>query len=249
MIRWEGEGILLAARRHGEGALRLDVLTAEMGRLCGVLPRGGARGSAGRGSPNLQPGADLTLRWQARLAEHIGRFTIEVRRQRVAPLLDDPLALAALASVSALLLRAMPERNPMPALHAATAALLDRLEQPGWAADYIYWELVLLRDLGFGLDLDRCAVTGGTEGLCFVSPRTGRAVCSAGAAGYEDRLLALPAFLTPEGGAADQCAILAGLTLTGAFIARNLTGGELPEPRLRLQRLFEGAGPDRAAPA
>lgn len=233
---WRDEGVLISLRPHGESAAIIEVFTALHGRHAGVVRGGTSR----RMAPVLQPGTQLAVAWQARLADHLGAFTVEPLRSR-SGVLGDAGRLAALSSVCALLHLALPEREPHPALFADTVALLDALtEAPGWAEDYLRWELRLLRELGFGLDLSACAVTGAREGLAYVSPRTGRAVSLAGAGNWADRLLPLPALLGGVGdGAAGLTQGLAqGLALTGHFLARELApvlrGAGLPEARARL---------------
>lgn len=230
---WRDEGVLLAVRRHGESAAIIDVLTPGHGRHAGVVRGGGGR----RMAPVLQPGAQLDLAWRARLAEHVGTFTVDPVRNRSGALLGDAVALAALSSVCAILLRVLPERDPQPALYARTVALLDLLgDRPDWPLAYLWWERALLEDTGFGLDLSRCAVTGAVEGLAFVSPRTGRAVSAAGAGDWAARLLPLPDCLRSGrgGGPADWAA---GLAVTGHFLEHALlaeSGGTMPEARRRL---------------
>lgn len=229
-MEWRDQGTLLAVRRHGESAAIIEVFTPGHGRHAGVVRGGASR----RVAPLLQPGAQLDVSWHARLDEHLGAFTVEPLRSR-AGLLSDRAALAGLNAICALLSRALPEREPHPVLYAATLPLLDRLEQGGWGWDYLRWELCLLEELGFGLDLASCAVTGAREGLAYVSPRTGRAVSRLGAGDWADRLLPLPSGLT--GGDEDAAGLSAGLRLTGHFLARELThDGErpLPEARARL---------------
>ena len=200
---WRDQGVLLSMRPHGESAAIIEVLTALHGRHAGVVRGGSSRKMAAM----LQPGSGVQLEWRARLDGHIGTFTVEPLKSR-AHLLADRLALAGLMSVCSLLRAALPEREPYPALWTVTLGLLDTLGQAGWTSTYLRWELRLLEELGFGLDLGRCAVTGATEGLVYVSPKTGRAVTRAGAGGWADRLLPLPpgltgdAVLTPE----DVCA-------------------------------------------
>lgn len=233
-MEWRDQGALLSVRRHGESAAIIEVFTAAHGRHAGVVRGGASR----RVAPLLQPGAQLDVSWHARLDEHLGAFTVEPLQSR-AGVLSDRVALAGLNSICALLARALPEREPHPALYAATIPLLDRLERGGWEWDYLRWELRLLEELGFGLDLSACAVTGAREGLAYVSPRTGRAVSNAGAGEWVDRLLVLPAGLI--GGAEEVDGLEQGLRLTGHFLDRELThGGErpLPEARARLVRLL-----------
>eukprot|EP00903_Cladosiphon_okamuranus_P015771 g14557.t1 len=139
-------------------------------------------------APVLQPGAQVDVAWKARLEDQLGNFQIEPLRSRAGVALSDRLALAGLSAVTTLLSYALPEREPHGALYARTEALLDLLGQMElWPLAYLHWELALLEDLGFGLDLTSCAVTGATDGLVYISPRTGRAVTQAGAGAWADR--------------------------------------------------------------
>lgn len=238
---WRDEGALLAVRRHGESAAIIEVFTAAHGRHAGVVRGGASRKVA----PLLQPGAQLDLAWHARLEDHIGTFTVEPLRSR-AGLLADPLALAALNAVCALLHAALPEREPHPGLYAATIGLLDRLgDGPGWPAAYPRWELTLLEDLGYGLDLSACAVTGLRDDLAYVSPRTGRAVAREAAGAWADRLLPLPACLLGQGPAGPGD-IAAALATTGHFLEHrlfpDLGARPMPEARRRLAAMLARAG-------
>ena len=192
-MEWRDQGILLWVRRHGETSVIIEVLTSQQGRHAGLV-RGGAGKTQG---PVLQPGAQLSLEWNARLADHLGTFRVDLIRARAAAIMADRAALAALNAVSALLVRLLPEREPNPEIYAATLALVDALGQadPHWPMRYAAWELTLLDALGFGLDLASCAATGTREDLAYVSPRSGRAVCRAAGAPYAERLLPLPRFL------------------------------------------------------
>ncbi|MFV0474292.1 MAG: DNA repair protein RecO, partial [Pikeienuella sp.] len=210
---WRDEGVLLTARRHGEDAAIIEALTRDHGRHAGVVRGGASR----RLAPVLQPGAQLSLEWRARLEAHLGAFRVEPLRSRAAALMAEGDALAAMGSVAALLTAYLPEREPHPALYAATVALLDRLgAAPDWPEAYVAWELMLLAELGYPLDLSACAATGTTADLVWVSPRSGRAVSAAAGAAYADRLLPLPGFL--RGGGADAEGLTAGLRLTGHFL-------------------------------
>ena len=225
---WRDEGILLTARRHGESAAIVEVFTALHGRHAGVVRGGGSR----RMAPVLQPGTCLSVEWSARLEEHIGTFRIDPIARRaprttgratattIATLMADGAALATLAAMVALVAATLPERDAHPDLYARSLALLDALgSAPDWPARYAAWELALLAELGFGLDLAACALTGSTQDLVWVSPRTGRAVSRRAGAPWADRLLALPAFLRGVGPPVPEPSeVAAALVLTGHFL-------------------------------
>jgi DNA repair protein RecO (recombination protein O) len=213
---WRDEGILIAARRHGESAAIVEVFTAMHGRHAGVVRGGGGR----RMAPVLQPGTRLAVEWSARLEEHIGTFRVDPIGARTAAIMADRAALAALGSVTALIAATLPERDAHPELYARSRELVEALGgAPDWTARYAAWELALLAELGFGLDLAACAVTGATEDLAWVSPKSGRAVSRAAGAAWADRLLPLPAFLR-AGWEAPPAAgdVGAALSLTGHFL-------------------------------
>jgi DNA repair protein RecO (recombination protein O) len=232
---WRDEGVLIAVRPHGESAAIVEVLTAAHGRHAGVVRGGASR----RMAPVLQPGAQLALAWRARLSDHLGAFAVEPLRQRAA-VLGAAGPLAALTAACALVAAALPEREPHPRLYAATVALFDALEAGAedWALRYLRWELGLLAEIGYGLDLSACAVTGVAEGLAYVSPRSGRAVSRAGAGDWAPRLLPLPACLTAAAVPPGPGDLAQGLALTGHFLDRGLApvlkGRPLPEARARL---------------
>lgn len=236
-MEWRDEAVLLSVRPHGESAAIIEVFSARHGRHAGVVRGGASR----RLSPILQPGAQLHVIWRARLDGHIGTFVVEPLRSR-AGVLGDRLALAGLSSVCALLQVALAERDPHPSLWASSIALLDALQTtPDWPLHYMRWEMQLLEDLGFGLDLTSCAVTGSREDLAYVSPRTGRAVSRAAAGEWASRLLPLPVALLGQG-PADAAEIAQGLALTGHFLLREMTpmlgGRPLPGARARLLDLL-----------
>lgn len=227
---WRDEGALLSVRGHGESAAIVEVFTAAHGRHAGVVRGGASR----RVAPILQPGAQLDVTWRARLDEHIGVFTVEPIRSR-AGLMADRLALAGLNAVCALLRFSLPEREPHPALYGASVGLLDALGgQEDWPLSYVRWELKLLEDLGYGLDLSSCAATGAREDLAYVSPKSGRAVSREGAGDWADRLLPLPACLLGQG-PATAADLMAALTTTGHFLEHRLAPdlGERPLPEAR----------------
>jgi len=222
-MEWRDEGILITARRHGESSAIIEVLTALHGRHSGVV-----RGGAGRRmAPVLQPGARLALEWSARLEEHIGNFRVEPMTARTGAIMADRAALLALGAMTALVAATLPERDAHPALYARSLALVGALgTAPDWPARYAAWELALLAELGFGLDLAACALTGATDGLAWVSPRSGRAVSRAAGAPWAERLLPLPAFLR-DGWEAPPAAgeVMQALALTGHFLELNVAPG------------------------
>jgi DNA repair protein RecO (recombination protein O) len=229
---WEDEAIVLAVRRHGENGAVASLLTRTHGRHPGLVH--GAAGKANRGV--LQPGNQVRAWWRARLSEQLGTLRCELVQAHAASVMDDPARLAALTAACAMGEAALPERQPHPAAHAALLALLDALPAESWPSVYVHWELALLRDLGFGLDLTSCAATGVNDGLAYVSPKSGRAVSLVAGQPYRDKLLVLPRFLA-EGGEGDRQAVLDGLKLTGFFLDRHVFlphRHELPAARARL---------------
>lgn len=236
-MEWTDEGIVLSARKHGESAAIAQLLTQAHGRHAGLV-RGGA-GSRARGI--FQPGNRVQAVWRARLAEHLGAYRCELLHSGGAIFLDDALRLAALAAACALAEAALPERQPHPAVFDGLAALIAALESSdriaGWGRAYVQWELGLLAELGFGLELSRCAATGRNDELAYVSPRTGHAVSLSAGEPYKDRLLPLPRFLVAAGALPTDAEILAGLSLAGHFLERHAFAAlhrELPRARTHL---------------
>lgn len=231
---WRDEGTLLSVRKHGETSAIIEVFTATHGRHAGVVRGGVSRKIA----PILQPGAQLDLAWRARLEEHLGTFAVEPLKSRAATVMADRTALAGLNAMTALLAFALPEREPHPRLYARSIAMFDLLGQtPAWPVAYLQWELALLEELGFGLDLSCCAVTGTADDLVYVSPKSGRAVSAEGAGDWADRLLPLPPELLGVV-TEDLADIGEGLVTTGHFLthglAHSLGDRPLPEARARL---------------
>ncbi|HEV2301549.1 MAG TPA: DNA repair protein RecO [Stellaceae bacterium] len=239
-MQWTDAAFVLAARRHGESALVVELLTREYGRHLGLV-RGG---QSPKRRAVLQPGNEVRAVWRGRLPEHLGMLECELVRAHAAGLLDDPPRLAALAAAAALLAATLGEREPQAEIFAGFARLLAALDSGGgWPAHYVAWECELLAGLGFGLDLRSCAATGAATDLTHVSPRTGRAVSRAAAAPYRDKLLALPEFLWRDT-QADGRAIVDGLSLTGHFLLHQVLmpqGCGLPEARRRFAALMERA--------
>lgn len=237
-MEWRDQGILLSARKHGETSSIIEMFTPTHGRHVGVVRGGTSRKIA----PILQPGVQLDVVWRARLEDHIGSFSVEPVRSRAAAAMGDRLALAGLNTVTALLSFCLPEREAHAPLYDRTQALLDLLGQPDvWPLAYLQWEMGLLEEMGYALDLSTCAVTGATEGLCFVSPKSGRAVSAKGAGEWADRMLPLPNVLLGEGEGSDA-EIGQGFVTTGYFLERHLAhdlgGKPLPEARARFVEAF-----------
>ncbi len=230
-MEWRDQGILLRSRRHGETSAIIEVFTPGHGRHAGIVRGGASR----RMAPVLQPGAQLDVEWRARLEDHLGTFRVEPVRSR-AWSMADRMALAGLNAVCTLLITALPEREVHGPLYRKSLVLLDLLDQPEiWPLAYLNWEMTLLEEMGFGLDLRRCAVLGEkANDLSYISPRTGRAVSRAGAGDWADRLLPLPPCLLGEGPAPDA-EILQGLRVTGYFLSEHLAPqmGEKPLPEAR----------------
>jgi DNA repair protein RecO (recombination protein O) len=219
-MEWQDEGLVLSARRHGERDAIVEVMTAGHGRHLGLV-RGGR---SPRQAPVLQPGNRVALTWRARLEEHLGQFTAETLQSRAGLVLADQLGLHAVTHLG-LLLRLLPERDPHPDVYSAADGLMGLLARPDlFAPAFVRFELLILAELGFGIDLAACALTGGTADLAYVSPKTGRAVSREAGAPWAEKLLALPNFL--RAGAPLQsepvAAVEAGFRLAGHFLDRHL---------------------------
>ena len=240
-MEWRDRGIVLQVRPHGETSAIVDILTENQGRHAGLVK--GARSRSMR--PILQPGNQVLATWRARLSEHLGMFQIEADDLGAGSVMEDRTALAGLNSACALAVMALPEREAHPAVHAGFQLLLQAFENPAlWPAIYVRWEAGLLSGLGYGLALAKCVVTGETEDLTHVSPRTGRAVCREEAAPYAAKLLQLPGFMRGRG-AIEAGDIAMGLELTGYFLERRVlwpVDKQLPEARTRLIGELERVG-------
>lgn len=212
-MQWTADGLIIGVRRHGESSVIADVMVAGRGRQLGLV-RGGR---TGRMAPTLQPGNSVQVTWRARLEDHLGTFALELLSARAARLMEDRVQLYA----SQLLcehLRLLPERDPHDRLLATVLDILDGALPPGALGPVLArFELVLLEELGFGLDLTSCAATGTTHDLTHVSPRSGRAVSRAAAQPWLDRLLPLPSFLV-GGGEPGPGDVAAAFALTGHFL-------------------------------
>ncbi|HYE01066.1 MAG TPA: DNA repair protein RecO [Alphaproteobacteria bacterium] len=236
-MEWTDRAIVLSLRPHGDSGAVAALLTESHGRHGGLL-HGGPKSRAG-----FEPGTEVVARWRGRLPEHLGHVSLESERNHAASLLDDRLRLSGLTALCAVAEAALPERQPLPGVHAATKALLELFDTPHWPAAYVQWELGLLGALGYGLDLQKCAATGANDQLAYVSPKTGRAVSLAAGEPYRDRLLPLPGFLIglPGAGLADAAD---GLALTGYFLEARIFAPQrrpLPPARVRLAEALRKA--------
>ena len=231
-------GVILDARPHGETAAVVHIFTATHGRRAGLVYGGQGR----RMRPVLQPGNEVALEWKGRGEDSLGHFALELTRARAAEAMSDRLSLAGLAAACAVAMAVLPEREVHAPSYQAMAVLLDALEGVEvWPALMARWELGLLAELGFGLTLDRCAATGATEDLVYVSPRSACAVSAEAGAPYKDKLLPLPAFLRGAGTEASLGDAIDALKTTGYFIETrilHLSDRQLPEARLRLAEML-----------
>ena len=218
-MEWTDEGTIIGLKAHGESAVILEAMTREHGRHLGLV-RGGRSAKA---QASLQPGNNVSLTWRARLDEHLGEFRIEPLELRAGRLMETATAVYGVQAMAALL-RFLPERDPHPHLYEALSVILDHLHEPADAGElFVRFELAVLNDLGFGLDLLECVATGSREDLCYVSPKSGRAVSREAGAPFADRMLALPAFLGDESRhAADAEALADGFRLTAFFLNRHV---------------------------
>lgn len=237
-MEWQGDGLILNTRKHGESSAIIDVLTRDKGRHTGLVRGGRSRTMR----PVLQAGNLVNVVWRARLEDHLGAFSVDPHRMIVAGIIDDVHRLAALTTITTLA-SLLPEREPHPRIYEASLLLIEHLHDDAiWPAVLVKWEMGLLEELGFGLDLSKCAVSGDTVGLSHVSPRTGRAVCAREAEPWQDKLLALPAFVTGASSAPTRAEVAQGLKLTGHFLARHIfepRGVSAPEQRQRIARWLD----------
>ncbi len=235
-MNWSDIGIVLSARKHGEGSAIVSLMTLEHGRHAGLV-----RGGSGKRARGIYEAGNLvSVEWRARLEDHLGSFTCELLQPQAALYLDDSFRLSGLSSACAVLEMALPEREPHPEIYESLFNFIVNLSEDTWLEEYVKWELDLLADLGFGLDLTSCASTGQNDELIYVSPKSGQAVSTNAGEPYKDKLLALPDFLMneqknpPE---IDFNALYLGLNLTGYFMGRHVfshhNNGE-PPARIRL---------------
>ena len=233
-MEWRDEGIILGTRKHGETSAILEVMTRAHGRHLGLVRGGRSR----RMQPVLQPGNRVDLVWRARLDEHMGLYQVEPLELHAARLFDSACAVYGLQTLAAHL-RLLPERDPHEGLYRTLALLVAHLDDPAAAGELIVrFELLVLDELGFGLDLARCAATGRGDDLAFVSPKSGRAVSREAGQPWADRMLPLPAFLRQGAGIRpDLAAMEDAFRLAAFFFARHVyepRGLEAPDARAGL---------------
>ena len=217
-MEWTDEGIVLGVRRHGESSAIVELLTRGHGRHLGLV-RGGA---GSRMRPLLQPGNSVTAIWRARLDEHLGYYQLEATRMRAATLLTSGHAVYGVTHLAALA-RLLPERDPHEDIYAQLLATLDDFDDAARAAVHLVrFELAMLAELGFGLDLDVCAASGTTRDLVYVSPKSGGAVSRSAGEPWRDRLLPLPAFLRDEDATFTEQDLRDGFAVTGRFLLRDV---------------------------
>ncbi|MCM2291987.1 DNA repair protein RecO [Allorhizobium sp. BGMRC 0089] len=218
-MEWTDRAIVLGLKRHGENSVIAEVMTLARGRHLGLVRSGRSRAM----QPVLQPGNVVDVTWRARLEEHLGDFRIEPLSMRAARLMETAMTVYGVQALGALL-RLLPEREPHPHLYEALDIILDHFDEPRAAGElFIRFELAVLNDLGFGLDLQQCAATGSTADLTYVSPKTGRAVSHKAGEPYAERLLALPDFLRPDRPVSATATTLdEAFRLTGYFLDRHV---------------------------
>ncbi|MBT9472143.1 MAG: DNA repair protein RecO [Pseudomonadota bacterium] len=214
-MEFEDDAYVLSARAHGETGAIVELLTAHHGKWAAHVAGGASR----RMKPFLQAGARTIVQYRARVSDQLGSAALEPVGEGPAALFDDPMALAGLSAAAAVVAAALPEREPHPGAFLAFEALTAALALPDvWPAVFVRFEAGLLQDLGFGLDLSKCAATGSRDDLIYVSPRTGRAVCRTAGEPYKDRLLPLPPFMLSSQSRLSPGDVLAGLDLTAHFL-------------------------------
>ena len=241
-MEFEDDAFVLAARAFGESGAIVELLTARHGKYAAHVAGGGSR----KMKPFLQAGAQVTVRYRARVSDQLGAASLEPVGEGPSALFDDALALAGLSAAAAVAAGALPEREPHPGAYLAFQALSQALAEPDiWPAVFVRFEAGLLEELGFALDLSKCAVTGQADDLVYLSPRTGRAVSRGAGEPYKDRLLPLPPFLLSAQSRLEAGDVAAGLALTAHFLAAfifNPMDRPLPPARLWLVDRLREAG-------
>lgn len=232
-MQWEADALVLAARPHGESSAIVYVFTRDYGRFGGLVRGGNSR----RQRPVLQPGNMINANWRARLSEHLGIMTVDAGRAYAAEAMSEPLLLAGLSSMCALM-QVTAERQAYPRLYDTVQVVLAEMDSPDiWLPLLARFEMALLEETGFGLDLSCCAATGVIEDLAYVSPRSGRAVSREAAQPYLDKMFVLPEFLLDPRAEAGGDDVIHAFTLLGHFLERRVylpNGLAMPAARQRL---------------
>jgi DNA repair protein RecO (recombination protein O) len=217
-MQWQEHAIIIGIKRLGESSVIAEVMTRTRGRHLGLVRGGRSRAM----QPVLQAGNEVEITWRARLHEHLGEFRVEPVVLRAARLMEAATSVYGVQAMGALL-RLLPERDPHPHLYDALAVILENLHEPSDAGElFVRFELAVLNDLGFGLDLTECAATGTRDDLVYVSPKSGRAVSRGAGAAWAGKMLALPSFLAPGSAAADYDSLADAFRLTGYFLHRHV---------------------------
>jgi len=237
-VEWSDEAIVIGVRKHGETSVIAELMTLERGRHLGLVQGGRSRTMR----PVLQPGNSVRAIWRARLDEHLGQFRLEGERLRAGELMQAAHGIYAVQIVSSLL-RLLPERDAHPALYRMLGVVLDHLDEPHIAAELVVrFEVAVLDELGFGLDLARCVSSGTQTDLIYVSPKSGRAVSREAGAPYADRMLPLPSFLLARDledvEMAPSVDIADGFALTGLFLHRHVYGPRAIQPPAERESLI-----------
>lgn len=240
MNHFSDQGIILSVRSHGESGAVVHVLSDNNGKCGGYV--NGARAS-GRLRSILQQGNIVTFEWQSKSEGQLGRFDLDLDTDIASTVLDNSKALSAIQSACGLIDMFLPEREEHPSLFHGTSALLNILMTDEWPAVYIMWEMAFLKEMGYGIDMTKCAVTGVTDNLTHISPKSGRAVCEAEAEPYASKLLEIPQFMQGQSFVNDD--IAKGLKLTGYFLMHRLlqqsSFHELPNARAQLENSMDSA--------
>jgi DNA repair protein RecO (recombination protein O) len=226
-MEWRDEGVILSVRRHGETSAIAEILTAGHGRYLGLVRGGRSR----QLRPVLQAGNAVEAVWRARLEDQLGTFTLEPLDLKAGAIMSEPFRLAGLGTIAGLA-QLLPEREPHRRVYDAMRVVFDAIDRDDlWPALLVRWQLGLLDELGFGLDLSKCAATGSTANLAYVSPKSGRAVSAEAGEPFRDRLFRLPGFLKGAAEAAPRD-VIDGLRLTSHFLQRHVfepRGARMPE--------------------
>jgi DNA repair protein RecO (recombination protein O) len=236
-MQWADQGIILSVRRHGETSAIAEVLTEAHGRALGLVRGGRSR----QQRPTLQSGNLVTLTWRARLEDHLGTFVIEPLKLQAGAIMESAFRLAGVTTL-AVMAQALPEREPHRRMYDAARVVLEAIEDDAtWPALLVRWEMGLLDELGFGLDTSKCAATGVTDDLCYISPRTGRAVSRQAGDAYKEKLLPLPPFLIGKGSPTPED-VRQGFALTAYFLERHVFEARGLQMPMERQRVIEGLG-------